>query len=124
MFDNLKVPTVAVVENMAYYKCTDCGSKHRIFGAGYTKQLVDNFGIKNSFEVPILQDISLMSDSGTPFVLTLPETVPVVGVYKDIAKKVDEEIRNLDQNKSASQLEARYDPKLGKILLEQQIEGK
>ena len=54
MFDSLKVPTIAVIENMAYFKCSACDEKHRIFGPGYTQQLVDSFGIKNSFEVPIL----------------------------------------------------------------------
>ena len=36
MFDQLKVPTIAVVENMSYYKCTGCEKKHKIFGHGYT----------------------------------------------------------------------------------------
>jgi hypothetical protein len=39
---------------------------------------VDNFGIKNSFEIPIMEEISRMSDSGTPFVLTLPEHLEIV----------------------------------------------
>lgn len=39
MFDSLKVPTVAIVENMAYFKCSSCDSPHRIFGNGYTSTL-------------------------------------------------------------------------------------
>jgi Mrp family chromosome partitioning ATPase len=85
MFDSLKVPTVAVIENMAYYKCKSCDDKHRIFGAGYTKQLVDQFGIQNSFEIPILEEVSAMSDAGTPFVLTLPSSMPIVELYDEIA---------------------------------------
>ena len=35
MFDSLKVPTVALVENMSYYKCNNCDVKHKIFGMGF-----------------------------------------------------------------------------------------
>jgi len=58
MFDNLKVPTISVVENMSYFECGKCSTKHRIFGHGFTSQIIENFGIKNSFEVPILEEIS------------------------------------------------------------------
>jgi Mrp family chromosome partitioning ATPase len=63
---------------MSYYKCTKCDEKHKLFGIGYTQQLKESFGIKNSFEVPIVEEIASMSDSGTPFVLTLPEQTDLV----------------------------------------------
>lgn len=81
MFDALKVPTISVVENMSYYRCKSCDVKHKLYGAGYTNQLKVSFGIKNSFEIPIMEEISQMSDSGTPFVLGLPESLEVVETY-------------------------------------------
>jgi len=45
MFDSLKVPTIALVENMSYFMCDSCDKKHRIFGEGYTKEIVSSYGI-------------------------------------------------------------------------------
>ena len=109
MFDQLKVPTIAVVENMSYFKCGKCDEKHKIFGHGYTQQLKDGFGIKNSFEIPIIEDIASMSDKGTPFVLTLPETTDLVQVYHSLANSVINEIANLE--KSGPRPDVNFDPK-------------
>jgi Mrp family chromosome partitioning ATPase len=65
MWDELKVPTVSVVENMAYLQETDSDIKQFIFGRGHVNNLKENFGIKNSFEVPIRSAISKYSDLGT-----------------------------------------------------------
>lgn len=112
MFDSLKVPTVALVENMSYYKCRSCGEKHRIFGRGYTAQIKTNYGIENSFEVPIVEEIAQMSDSGTPFVLTLPDSLDIVQTYNSLAEKVTEEVHKLMEN---GDTEVKYDPMSGKI---------
>lgn len=85
MFDKLKVPTIAVIENMSYYTCSSCETKHKLFGLGYTNQLKTNFGIKNSFEIPIMDEVSMMSDTGTPFVITLPEHLDIVQIYNQMA---------------------------------------
>ena len=45
-----------------------------------------------------MSEISAMSDNGTPFVLTLPESVPIVQTYREIAVSVDQEVSNLDKN--------------------------
>ena len=78
MFDNLKVPTVALVENMSYFMCGSCDAKHRIFGTGYNDSIKQSYGIKNSFEVPIMEEIAAMSDNGTPFVVALPDSLEIV----------------------------------------------
>lgn len=39
MFDVLRVPTVAVVENMAEFHCSSCGTIHKPFGTGYLNML-------------------------------------------------------------------------------------
>lgn len=88
MFDSLKVPTIALVENMSFYKCGNCDTKHRIFGLGFNDQIKESYGIQNSFEVPIVEEIATMGDSGSPFVLTLPDSFDIVQTYHDLAVKV------------------------------------
>ena len=54
-----------------------------------------------------------MSDSGTPFVLTLPEQTDLVQTYHSIANSVINEVSNL--NKAAPKPEVKYEPKEGLI---------
>jgi len=88
MFDSLKVPTVGILENMSYFICDGCEKKHRIYGLGYTDQIIQQFGIKNAFEIPILPELSQLSDEGAPAVLALPESVEIVQRYKHIAESI------------------------------------
>lgn len=94
MFDKLKVPTVAVVENMSYFVCPDNGKTYYLFGQGARRKLVEQFGIRNSFEMPIDPEISRLSDAGTPVVLADPEG-PSSRRYREIASAVVREIEKL-----------------------------
>ena len=58
MFDDLKVPSISLIENMAYYTCTNSTKKEYIFGRGKVSQIKRQFGIENSFEVPLLPQVS------------------------------------------------------------------
>ena len=46
MFQDLRVRILGVVENMAYYQCSKCGSKDEIFGKGFLKLIKEQFGIE------------------------------------------------------------------------------
>lgn len=94
MFDKLKVPTVAVVENMSYFVCPDNGKRYYVFGQGARRKLVEQFGIKNSFEIPIVPEVSRYSDSGIPVVLAEPQG-EVSAIYREIAGAVVQEIEKL-----------------------------
>ncbi|CEG42875.1 Predicted ATPase, nucleotide-binding [Plasmopara halstedii] len=69
MFEDLKVKTAAVVENMSYFDCCH-GQRHYPFGSGHTQELVEKYSIHNIFKLPIAERISSAADSGRPFVLS------------------------------------------------------
>ena len=115
MFDDLKVPTVAVIENMAYFTCGNCKELHRPFGIGYRTMLVNQYGIKNSYELPIHSDYSKYSDMGKPVVLVLPDQSELVQSFKKIAEDV---VQETEVAKKRKRPVVAYEPKIGKVVLE------
>lgn len=54
MFDTVKIPTVAVVENMSCFSCPKCGEESSIYGeAGGAAKLAEAFGITSFHALPI-----------------------------------------------------------------------
>ena len=101
MFDKLKVPTIAVVENMSYYECGSCKTKEYLFGQGARQQLIDQYGYENTFEIPIRPEISIDGDSGVPHVVSSPDSA-TAQVFKDIAKDVDREVATIHSGVSTT----------------------
>ncbi|KAF0683140.1 Aste57867_24828 [Aphanomyces stellatus] len=63
MFENLKVPTSAVVENMSYFDC-EHGHRHYPFGHGYLEKLQSQFNIQHTFKLPMSEAMSASADTG------------------------------------------------------------
>ncbi|MBN2717862.1 MAG: P-loop NTPase [Deltaproteobacteria bacterium] len=95
MFDAVQVPTLAIVENMAYFVCDGCDKKHRIFGEGALPRLKAQYGIENTFEIPLLPEVSTQCDAGTPTVLAAPDS-ELAGMYQAVADSVVREIQKTD----------------------------
>ncbi|KAI0493868.1 hypothetical protein KFK09_023994 [Dendrobium nobile] len=71
MFSKLKVPCVAVVENMCYFDAD--GKRYYPFGKGSGAQVVQQFGIPHLFDLPIRSTLSASGDSGMPEVVADPQ---------------------------------------------------
>ncbi|XP_060209784.1 fe-S cluster assembly factor HCF101, chloroplastic [Lycium barbarum] len=71
MFSKLKVPCVAVVENMCHFNAD--GKRYYPFGRGSGSQVVQQFGIPHLFDLPIQPALSASGDSGIPEVVADPQ---------------------------------------------------
>ncbi|KAL1825499.1 hypothetical protein ACET3Z_012277 [Daucus carota] len=71
MFSKLKVPCIAVVENMCHFDAD--GKRFYPFGRGSGSQVVEQFGIPHLFDLPIRPTLSASGDSGIPEVVSDPQ---------------------------------------------------
>lgn len=94
MFDKVNVPSIGVVENMAYFIPPESGKRHYIFGLGHRTRLVEQYGIHNSFAMPIEAELSELSDSGVPYVVARPESL-IAQEYGKLASCVVREVAKI-----------------------------
>lgn len=87
MFKRVDVPVLGIIENMSYFLCPDCGSRHDIFGHGGARAEAERLGVPFLGEIPLTMKIRETSDAGTPIVVSDPEG-PVAEIYKTIAGQV------------------------------------
>ncbi|MET1415260.1 Mrp/NBP35 family ATP-binding protein [Roseibium sp. HPY-6] len=87
MFKRVDVPVLGIIENMSYFLCPDCGSRHDIFGHGGARAEATRLAVPFLGEIPLTMKIRETSDAGTPIVVSDPEG-PVAAIYKQIAAQV------------------------------------
>ena len=63
LFQDMAIPTLAVVENMAYFTCTH-GVRHELFGKGNAGVLAGRYGIPCTLQLPLDPRVSHGSDVG------------------------------------------------------------
>lgn len=75
MFENVKVPVLGVIENMAYFAPPDLPDrKYYLFGEGGARRLAGELNIPMLGEIPLEQEVRETGDSGEPIVLASPES--------------------------------------------------
>jgi len=87
MFKRVEVPVLGIVENMSYFVCSNCGTRHDIFGHGGARSEAARIGVPFLGEVPLDIAIRQTSDAGRPVVATQPDG-PHARAFRDIAANV------------------------------------
>lgn len=74
MFKRLNIPILGLIENMAVHVCTNCGHAEHIFGHGGVAAEAVKLGVPLLGELPLEMDVRVAGDSGTPVVVSNPDT--------------------------------------------------
>ena len=64
MAQMMNVPVLALVENMAYFECDQCGKRHYIFGKSRLGEIAERNGIKLTAQLPMDPVLSAACDTG------------------------------------------------------------
>jgi ATP-binding protein involved in chromosome partitioning len=91
MFEKTKVPVLGLVENMSFYCCPNCGHRADIFGHGGAKAEAAHLGAEFLGEIPLLLDIRVASDAGTPISASTPDS-DAARAYGALAARVWEKV--------------------------------
>ncbi|KAL4571564.1 hypothetical protein LXL04_018325 [Taraxacum kok-saghyz] len=99
MFSKLKVPCVAVVENMCHFDAD--GKRFYPFGRGSGSQVVEQFGIPHLFDLPIRPTLSASGDSGIPEVVADPQG-EVADIFQNLGVCVVQQCAKIRQQVSTA----------------------
>ncbi len=64
MANMMNIPVIALVENMSYFKCPDCGTEHHIFGESRIDSIAKKFDIDTICKLPIDPNLATATDCG------------------------------------------------------------
>jgi ATP-binding protein involved in chromosome partitioning len=76
MFAAASVPVLGVIENMAGFVCSACGTEHAVFGRGSIERRARETGLAHLGSIPIDAQISPRSDEGLPILAAAPDSAP------------------------------------------------
>ncbi|MCP8897208.1 Mrp/NBP35 family ATP-binding protein, partial [Shinella daejeonensis] len=91
MFSKVEVPVLGIIENMSYFIAPDTGNRYDIFGHGGARREAERIGVPFLGEVPLIMDIRVTSDAGTPVVVSEPDG-PAAEAYRAVASRVWEQL--------------------------------
>ncbi|KLT68997.1 MULTISPECIES: Mrp/NBP35 family ATP-binding protein [Flavobacterium] len=102
MQDNINVPVLGIIENMAYFTPEELpDNKYYIFGQEGAKNLAEDLNVPFLGEVPIVQSIREAGDYGRPAALQTASVIETV--FEEITRNVVQETVNRNDSLPATE---------------------
>ncbi|HEY3333135.1 MAG TPA: iron-sulfur cluster carrier protein ApbC [Capsulimonadaceae bacterium] len=91
MFRRMDVPILGIVENMSYFHCPTCNTRHDIFSHGGGHQAADALECPFLGEIPLDAQIRAEADEGTPTVVISPDS-PQAEAFRAVAAATAQQV--------------------------------
>ena len=92
MFHKVHVPILGIVENMSHFICPVCYHREHVFGHHGARSRAEALGVPFLGELPLITDIRINSDEGTPIVVAHPTHAASLA-YNEIATRILEALQ-------------------------------
>ncbi len=93
IMDRMQIDTLGVVENMAYYRCENCGHDKNVSETG--RELLKSLRAPLVARLPVDPELT-MANSGIPYIISSPNS-EFSGAFREIADHI---LSNYDKNMS------------------------
>ncbi len=74
MFQRVNVPVLGIVENMSYFVCDGCDTRHAIFGEGGGARAARELGTELLVQIPLEPQVVEAGDAGEPTLISRPDS--------------------------------------------------
>jgi len=91
MFQEVNVPVLGIVENMSYFVCHECNTRHDIFRHGGGRRTSTELDVPFLGEIPLDPPVAKGGDMGEPVVIDSPHS-PASEALQEFTSKVLEQI--------------------------------
>jgi len=91
MFQEVKVPILGVIENMASFVCPKCGEVTDIFSKNGAAAFSSKHKIPQLGSIPLMKEIMESGEEGKPIIFRHPDG-PVAKSYFEIVEKIGKEV--------------------------------
>jgi ATP-binding protein involved in chromosome partitioning len=74
MFDRVRIPMLGLIENMSYFMCPSCDSRHEIFDHGGGERAAVRLGVPFLGRIPLEPKLRQSGDAGLPLFEAAPDS--------------------------------------------------